>query len=86
MYAVKLGERYLRTTRLATTVITALTLMAGLSACSEASREGPLQNPQLEYHGKVDVQVITLDNGKKVNCAVAAANGVSMTCDWAGAH
>jgi len=86
MFALKPDKRSLRATRLATTVMTAALLMTGLSACSQKGPEEPIEGHKLEYPGKIVVEVITLDNGKKVNCAVAAANGVSMTCDWAGAH
>jgi hypothetical protein len=86
MFAVKSDRRNLRATRLATTAMTAMLLMTGLSACSQKSPEAPIESRELEYPGKIVVEVITLDDGKKVNCAVAAANGVSLTCDWSGAH
>ncbi len=80
-------DRCLRAIRLATTVLTAVILMTGLSACNN-TKEGPGApiDHQVEYKGKIAHQVIVLENGKKVDCAVAAANGVSLTCDWAGAH
>ncbi len=60
--------------------------MIGLSACNvKEGPEDPMEG-QLEFGGKINHQVIVLENGKKVDCAVAAANGVSLTCDWAGAH
>ena len=77
-------DRCLRAIRLATTVLTAVIRMTALSACRRGP-EDPIEG-RLEYGGKIAYQVIVLENGKKVDCAVAAANGVSLTCDWAGAH
>jgi hypothetical protein len=58
-----------------------------LSACDGAQKDpgSPIEG-RLEYKGIVNHQVIVIENGKRVDCAVAAANGVSLTCDWAGAH
>jgi hypothetical protein len=80
-------DRYVRAIKIATTAITAAILMTGLSACNDASMApgDPIEG-ELEYQGTIHHQVIVIDNGKKVDCAVAAANGVSLTCDWAGAH
>jgi hypothetical protein len=79
-------RRRLRVKRIATSVMAAGFLMAGLSACSEGKNpEDPIEG-KLVYKGTVAHEVIVIDNGKKVDCAVAAANGVSLTCDWAGAH
>jgi hypothetical protein len=80
-------DRYARAIKTATTALTAAILMTGLSACSDASMTpgDPLEG-KLEYQGTIHHQVIVIENGKKVDCAVAAANGVSLTCDWAGAH
>jgi hypothetical protein len=76
-------DRCVRAIRLATTVLTAVILMTGLSACK--GPEDPIEG-QMQYGGEIAHQVIVLENGKRVDCAVAAANGVSLTCDWAGAH
>jgi hypothetical protein len=79
-------DRYVRAIRTATTAITTVILMTGLSACSQGKGpEDPIEG-KLEYPGTVNHQVIVIDNGKRVDCAVAAGNGVSLTCDWAGAH
>ena len=78
-------DRYLRANRLATATVTAVFLM-GLTACAQSKNpEAPIEG-RLEYNGTIAHQVLVIENGKKVDCAVAAANGVSLTCDWAGAH
>ena len=79
-------DRYLRAIKIATTALTAVIVMTGLSACSEEKGPGEPIEGSLEYKGTINHQVIVLENGKKVDCAVAAANGVSLTCDWSGAH
>ncbi len=63
--------------------MTAVFLM-GLTACAQSKNpEAPIEG-RLEYNGTIAHQVLVIENGKKVDCAVAAANGVSLTCDWAG--
>ncbi len=85
---VSLGINPARTAmRVAMAAATAVILMTGLSACGAEKRpDEPIEGTVLEYNGTIAHQVIVLENGKRVDCAVAAANGVSLTCDWAGAH